>query len=108
MRLTYWRNGRPTLNQGVKGGKDKAPHARGWIGRGNKLLPAPAVTYVGNARLPAMLTFAIVPIAPGKDVAAPKITPQVGDDKTIWKLPMDGGTLTVTASVDACTVAPAE
>ena len=107
-RMTYWPYGKPRVNQGVKGGKAKAPHARGWIGHGKKLLPAPAVTYVGNVKLPAMRTLAIVPIAPGDGAAAPKITSRIDGDRTIWNLPMDGGTLTVITSVDACTIASAD
>jgi len=103
-RMTYWPRGKPRLNQGVRGGKAKAPHARGWIGHGKKLLPAPAVTYVGNVKLPAMLTLAIVPIAPGVAAAAPEITSRIDGGKTVWNLPMDGGTLTVTTSLDACEI----
>jgi len=108
-RMTYWPDGKPKLNQGVKGGKAKAPHARGWIGRGNKLLPAPAVTYKGRVGLPATITLAIVPLAPGEPLAgAPKITSQRDAGRTLWSLPCRGRAIEATTSIDACTVAPPE
>ncbi len=51
------------------------------------------MTYAGDVNLPATLTLAIVPIAPGKEAAAPNITSQVDGDKTVWRLPMNGGAL---------------
>jgi len=97
---TYWPHGKPHPNRGVKGGKENVPLGRGWTGRGGrKLLPAPAVTYVGRIQLPAVITLAIIPLAPGSALAsAPKVTFEADGDKTLWRLPLDPGALEVTTT----------
>ena len=54
---SYWPDGIP--KQDLSTSTDTAlPHGRGWVGRGNKLQPAPAVTYVGQVQLRAAVTVA--------------------------------------------------
>ncbi len=102
-RKTYWPRGKPLLYTGVEGGKKRVPLGRGWTGRGGrKLLPAPAVTYVGRVKLPAVITMALIPLAPGADAAsAPKIEGRTEGGRTVWRLPVAGGAIKVTSAVDA-------
>lgn len=97
---TYWPDGKPKPNVGRKGGKDESPHGRGWTGRsGNKLLPAPAVTYVGRVKLPAMLTILMVPIAPNEDLKQlPEVVAESGKDAVTWVLPLAKNSLRVETS----------
>ena len=69
--VSYWPKGSPSDVLRSEDGYDQR-HGRGWTGRsGSRLLPAPAVTYTGQARLPATLTLLIVPLpAAGGDVPA--------------------------------------
>ena len=93
--VTYWAGGK----------QNTYPHSRGWMGRGHALMPAPAVTYAGQMQMPATITLAMVPIAPGSDASSlPAITAQVIDGKTAWTLPHDGGVVTLTANTAACEV----
>lgn len=106
---TWWPDGKPKPNMGTKAGTTPAPHGRGWTGRtGKKLLAAPAVTYTGTARLPAMITLAIIPLAPGAD---PHKIPAIlsepaapGSGATIWKLPISTGTLRVETAPTGCKI----
>ena len=100
---TYWPNGKPRSNTAFKAGKTSVPHGRGWTGRGgNKLLPAPAVTYVGEVELPAVLTMALVPFAPGEDIeGVPEVTSEVEGQGTVWMLPADGGVLRMVSALDS-------
>lgn len=102
---TYWPSGAPTDVLCHEDGNDQQ-HGRGWTGRsGHKLLPAPAVTYAGRAELPALLTVAIVPLAPGQELDdLPGISREVHDGETIWTLPAGDGALEVRTSLDSCSV----
>ena len=105
--MTYWPDGKPTPNVGIKAGKDVSPHGRGWTGRsGNKLLPAPAVTYTGNVKLPAMIGILIVPLTPGDEgpLKARALVTEGGDK--VWKLPVTGGFLRVETTPTSCTITP--
>ncbi|MBI2440053.1 MAG: alginate lyase family protein [Lentisphaerae bacterium] len=77
-------------------------HGRGWVGRcTDRLLPAPAVTYVGRVRLPAIFTLALLPLAPGAgDEALPEIvrTPRADGDE--WRLPTRSGALQWRTALD--------
>ncbi|MCX5661766.1 MAG: alginate lyase family protein [Planctomycetota bacterium] len=107
---TWWPDGKPKPNNGIKADSTPSPHGRGWTGRtGKKLLPAPAVTYTGTVKVPAMITLAIIPLGPKADPAKwPSITSERGGeaspDATIWKLPIASGTLRVETSPNACKV----
>jgi len=102
---TCFYDGTPrTEKWGEKGRKNS--HGRGWTAhRMQYLMPAPAVTYVGDAKLPAMLTMAMVPLAPGQsrdDV--PTITSRQGQDATTWTLPLAEGQLQFTTSAESCQI----
>jgi hypothetical protein len=57
-------------------------------------MPAPAVTYVGRAALPATLTIALIPLAPGQPLEAlPRIASRTAGESTIWTLPLPDGDL---------------
>ncbi|HJN15773.1 MAG TPA: alginate lyase family protein, partial [Armatimonadota bacterium] len=99
---TYWPSGKPTTTLRSEDGHDQK-HGRGWTGRsGPKLMPAPAVTYVGDADLPATLTLAIVPLRPGEE--PPEITSEREGDVTHWTLPTSGAPLRFTTSLEGCDV----
>ena len=69
------------------------------------LMPAPAVTYVGEVKLPAMITLAIIPLAPGADLSdIPQITSQATDAATTWALPIDAGTLQLLTTIEHCEI----
>lgn len=76
-------------------------HGRGWVARTTKsIIPAPAVTYSGRCNLPHIITMAIVPFAPGADIAEPpKIAKAAGPDgSTIWTLPTRRGAVRLFSS----------
>ncbi len=104
---TYWPSGKPTQVLRSEDGYDQK-HGRGWTGRsGHKLIPAPAVTYTGKVGLPATISVALVPLAPGQDASeAARVTSRVEAGSTIWTLPIEGGTLEFVTSVDDCSVRP--
>lgn len=70
-------------------------HGRGWVGRcTDRLFPAPAVTYAGRVRLPAVFTLALIPLAPGVgDDVLPEIVRTAREDGEEWRLPIPGGHL---------------
>ncbi|MEA3400578.1 MAG: hypothetical protein U9R79_04965, partial [Armatimonadota bacterium] len=104
---SYWPSGTPSDVLRREDGHDQK-HGRGWTGRGgHKLMPAPAVTYVGTVELTAAMTVAIVPLAPGQDeLEVPEITRAAEDEGTVWTLPTAGGALQLRTSVDDCSVGP--
>lgn len=105
---TYWPSGTPTTVLAREDGMDQK-HGRGWTGRsGLKLLPAPAVTYVGRVSLPTTLTVALVPLpADGGLNSLPAITREVRRDDTVWALPLpQGGVLRWKTSLSGCEVLP--
>ncbi|MBI2437937.1 MAG: heparinase II/III-family protein, partial [Lentisphaerae bacterium] len=81
-------------------------HGRGWVGRcTDRLFPAPAVTYVGRVRLPAIFTLALVPLAPGVgDEALPEIVRTPRENGEEWRLPTRGGALQWRTALDQCKV----
>ena len=102
---TYFYDGTPKKEKwGEKGRKNS--HGRGWTAyRMQYLVPAPAVTYVGEVGLPEMLTMALVPIAPDGDVSqCPKIVEKAAGAATTWSLPVKEGVLEFATSVEACSV----
>jgi hypothetical protein len=105
LHTTYWPTGQPTQVLRSEDGHDQK-HGRGWTGRsGSKLIPAPAVTYTGEVRLPATLTVALIPLAPEQKIEdLPQIRPQEDDGKTVWVLPVAGGELQFVTSVTGCSV----
>jgi len=96
---TYWPSGEPTDVLHRQDHDQK--HGRGWTGRsGHRLLPAPAVTYTGPVELPAVLTTAIVPLAPGQGLEdLPGITREARADETLWTLPTGGEALELRTGV---------
>ena len=97
----------PRMTCWPQGERSEYPHSRGWTGHsGHALMPAPAVTYAGEIDLPAVLTLALIPIAPGGDPSAlPAINSAVAKGQTVWTLPYPGGSVGVTTDVDRCEVA---
>jgi Heparinase II/III-like protein/Heparinase II/III N-terminus len=91
---TYFPDGKPKTVQAVEDGVEHM-HGRGWTGRSSdRLMPAPAVTYVGQIPLPAMLTIALVPLAPGQARdSLPEVTGQTQGESTLWTLPLARGNL---------------
>ena len=104
---TYWPGGTPTTVLASEDNHDQI-HGRGWTGRGgHKLIPAPAVTYVGSIRLPASLTLALVPLEPGQGLnTLPEITLQTISGKTVWSLPARDGCLQFVTRVESCFAEP--
>ena len=102
---SYWPDGKPKQ---VLCNEDNRPqaHGRGWTGRGtDQLMPAPAVTYTGQVKLPAMITVALVPLAPGQGLGGcPKVISQAVNGKTVWTLPVKRGKLLWVTSPDGCSV----
>ena len=105
---TYWPDGTATTVLRSSDGYDQQ-HGRGWTGRGSDtLMPAPAVTFAGRAELPAVLTVAIVPPAPGQALDdLPDIARREGDGETVWTLPMSDGALELRTGPEVCRVAAA-
>ncbi len=101
--VSYWPDGKPKTVLAREDDRDQK-HGRGWTGRSSdKLIPAPAVTYVGRLKLPALITVALVPLAPGQTLEqVPQIT-RAGD---VWTLPTAGGNLRFETTVDGCRVIP--
>ena len=101
---TFWLDGKPhrtDLSQATK----PPIHGRGWVGRGRKLLPAPAVTYSGPVSLPQTITLLLFPLAPGQPPdALPEIRGRVDADRLTFDLPFEGGTLRVHSSPSELTV----
>ncbi|MBI2190933.1 MAG: alginate lyase family protein [Planctomycetes bacterium] len=77
-------------------------HGRGWIARcGNHPIPAPAVTYGGQVRLPAIFTMALIPLAPGvSEGAIPEIRREVSGGITRWHLRSSGGVRVLATSTE--------
>lgn len=101
--VSYWPDGKPKTVLCAEDGREQK-HGRGWTGRsGDKLIPAPAVTYVGKLTLPATVTVALVPLEPGQSLEQlPKIT-RAGQ---VWSLPTAQGSLRFETSAQACRVIP--
>lgn len=79
------------------------PNGRGWVARWtNRIIPAPALTFVGEVKLPHVITLALVPLEPGgSDAVLPKITSRDEKGGRVWRLPTRGGAVEVSASVSA-------
>ncbi len=100
---TYFYDGTPrTAKWGEKGRKNS--HGRGWTAyRMQYLMPAPAVTYVGEVKLPEMLTMALIPLSPDEDVSqCPKIVEKAAGAATTWSLPVKERVLQFVTSIDEC------
>jgi len=105
-RTSYWPDGKPNQTLwGMDG--DRQNHGRGWTGRwSNKLMPAPAVTYVGRMGLPGMITMALIPLQPGQESSGLlRIAAKTIAGVTTWNLPVQEGTVRFTTSADSCEVA---
>ncbi len=91
---TYFADGKPKIVQAKEDGVEHK-HGRGWTGRcSDRLMPAPAVTYTGRVTLPAALTIALIPLAPGEALTAvPAITCQTQGETSVWTLPLAKGSL---------------
>lgn len=99
--VSYWPDGKPKTVLFREDGRDQA-HGRGWTGRSSdKLLPAPAVTYTGQVKFPAMITVAIVPLEAGQSLAD---LPQVTREGEVWTLPLAGGKLRFETKARECRV----
>ena len=102
---THWVYGRPkTKAWGEKATKQS--HGRGWTAyRMQYLMPAPAVTYVGHVELPAMVTVALVPLAPAEDLAGMvEVRSQRAAAETVWTLPTAKAPLRFVTSSETCEV----
>ncbi len=104
--VTYWPDGIATDDWYPEEVCQAVTHGRGWMGHnGHKLMPAPAVTYVGDVKLPAMLTLAIIPLAPDADLSdIPEIASEIKGDVSTWVLPVKDGTLRFSTSTESCAV----
>jgi len=100
---TYFYDATPRTEKWGEQGR-KNSHGRGWTAyKMQYLMPAPAVTYVGEVRLPEMLTMALVPIAPDGDVSqCPQIVERATGEATTWSLPVQDGVLEFSTSVEEC------
>ena len=102
---TYWPSGKARTKDWHPH-TENTSHGRGWVGfGGNKLLPAPAVTWVGRVRLPAVLTMVLWPDTADGKGTPPDIARVSGAGSAVaWKLPSEHGTLMMSASPTACKV----
>ena len=102
---TYWPSGKPTKVLRREDGHDQM-HGRGWTGRSShRLIPAPAVTYVGEVKLPAMLSVALVPLAAGQELTEiPQIESETSGQTTTWRMPTGDGVLRFVTSPERCEV----
>jgi hypothetical protein len=104
--VTYWPDGIPTDDWYPDESLQAVSHGRGWMGNGGyKLIPAPAVTYVGKVKLPGILTLALIPLQPGQSLdEMPRIASEAANGETTWLLPTGEGRVTLVSSVDECRV----
>lgn len=104
---TYFPDGRPKTVQAVEDGVEHK-HGRGWTGRStDRLMPAPAVTYVGRVALPAILTIALIPVAPGEDLGTlPTVTQEARGERTVWTVPTATGALRWETDLETSRVLP--
>jgi len=104
---TYWPAGKPTQVLRREDNHDQK-HGRGWSGRaGYKLTPAPAVTYVGEVKLPAVLTTLLAPLEQGQTLDdLPSVRSAPEGDKIVWTLPAGDGAVRFAASRAGCAVLP--
>jgi hypothetical protein len=101
---SYWPNGRPTRIDGSQAAKPPI-HGRGWIGRRNKLLPAPAVTFTGDVSLPAIITLLLYPLPPERaSETPPHVTRLEQKAGGAFLLPKKDGRVKFVYSADACSV----
>ena len=102
---SYWPDGKPKQVLYREDGRDQA-HGRGWTGRsGDKLLPAPAVTYSGRLKLPATIGVLLVPLTAAQSLAdLPQVLAERQGDKTVWTLPVKDGRITVQSDLRDCVV----
>ena len=102
LHTTYWPDGEPHQTRIAEDGEWPPSHGRGWTGRlGHKLIPAPAVTYVGHVSLPAMLTTLIYPLpADAGSLTLPEVVPERSGDATSWRLPTSDGSISVRTAHD--------
>lgn len=65
------------------------PHGRGWVARfGKHMYEAPAVTYCGRLKLPAIMTTALIPMTPDQEITdLPEIRREAGPHADTWVLP---------------------
>ena len=104
--VSYFYEGQPSSVDSSQAGKP-AIHGRGWQGRRNKLVPAPAVTWLGRVPLPAVLTLLLYPLPPGANAAGiPDVTLRQQDGETICDLPFPSGRVKVAFTPDRIDVLP--
>lgn len=105
--VAYWPYGKPSdVLFNHYGHKEQ--HGRGWVGRNtHNLIPAPAVTYVGNTVKnpypPMAITLLIVPLEAGQTL---KDVPKVTREGNVWTLPTDGGRVRFNANSRGCRLLP--
>ena len=103
--VAYWPYGKPSTVLFSQSGRDQK-HGRGWTGRNtDKLIPAPAVTYVGTLDTwpPTAITLLIVPLEAGQTLDD---VPQITRDGDVWRLPTEGGSLRFDANTRGCRLLP--
>jgi Heparinase II/III-like protein/Heparinase II/III N-terminus len=105
---SYWPDGKPKLVLASEDGRDQE-HGRGWTGRNSdRLTPAPAVTYTGKLKLPAVITMLIVPLDKGqtlRDRQSPvPLAVLVSHDPDVWRLSARTGSLRFESSPQACRI----
>lgn len=101
--VSYWRDGKPKTVLFQEDGRDQV-HGRGWTGRGtHTLIPAPAVTYTGQTKLPTAITVVIVPLKAGQSLAD---APQVTREGEVWTLPITSGSLRFETQAHECRILP--
>jgi len=98
--VSYFYEGRPSSVDPTQASRPPI-HGRGWLGRRNKLVPAPAVTWVGRVPLPAVLTSLLYPLPPGADAAGvPDLALREQGTETVCRLPCASGRVEVTFTPD--------
>jgi hypothetical protein len=107
---SYWPDGQPKLVLASEDGREQK-HGRGWTGRGSdRLIPAPAVTYAGRLKLPAIVTMLIVPLAKGQTLegrgSPVRGTVLASRDPEVWRLPTGKGSLRLETTSRGCRVIP--
>lgn len=102
---SYWSDGKPKTVLCREDDRDQV-HGRGWTGRsGDKLMPAPAVTYTGTMKLPGTITLLLVPLTKEQTLAdLPPVTVTQAEEKAVWALPVKQGKLSLESSLTECAV----
>jgi len=105
---SYWPDGKAKLVLASEDGRNQE-HGRGWTGRNSdRLTPAPAVTYTGKLKLPAVITMLLVPLEKGQTLRdhqspVPRAVLE-SHDPDVWRLSAGTGSWRFESSPRGCRI----